>query len=92
MIDKTPYIVVDNQKIAPIRRGSATYPTSAQKANREDQPFGVIDRVTISNAALQKYRQLQIAVDADPSPLPPLYRKGPTPIIGLLTDVSTKHR
>jgi len=92
MIDKTPYIVVDNQKIAPIRQLPVTYPASAEKSIRAEQPFGVIDRVTISSAALQKYRQLRIAVDADPSFLPPPSKKVPAPVIALLPDASSKHR
>ena len=92
MIDKTPYIIVDNQKIAPIRRASKTNPTSAERPNREDQPFGVVDRVTLSNAALQKYRHLQIIVDTDPSIHPPPSQKALTPTIALLTAGSKKHR
>jgi hypothetical protein len=92
MIDKTPYIIVDNQKIAPIRPASKTNQTSAERSNREDQPFGVVDRVTISDDALQKYRQLQTPADADPSLLPPPSRKVSIPSLTLLTDASKKHR
>ena len=59
MIDNTPYIIVDNRKIAPLRRSSNPDPASAERPNRMDQPFGVVDRVTISGEAMEKCRQLQ---------------------------------
>lgn len=64
MIDDTPYIIVDNQKIAPIYRASKSHSTPAEKPNRENRPFGVVDRVTISREAMEKCRQQQgIAAD-----------------------------
>lgn len=92
MIDKTPYIIVDNHKIAPIRRASKMNPVSAGRPNREDQPFGVVDRVTISKAGLEKYRQLQGSVDADLPP--PAHTSGKllNPTVTLLPDSSKQPR
>jgi hypothetical protein len=90
MIDKTPYIIVDNHKIAPIRRASKMNPAPAERPNREDRPFGVVDRVTISRQAMEKYRQLQAQVDAEPSVCTYLSRKLRSATIPLLTDSSKK--
>jgi len=59
MIDNTPYIIVDNRKITPLRRVTTPGSVSAERPNRKDQPFGVVDRVTISGEAMEKCRQLQ---------------------------------
>ncbi len=59
MIDDTPYIIVDNRKIAPLNRVTTPGSVSAEKQNREDPPFGVVDRVTISSEAIEKCRQMQ---------------------------------
>ena len=59
MIDDTPYIIVDNRKIAPLYRVTTPGSVSAERPNRKDQPFGVVDRVTISREAIEKCRQLQ---------------------------------
>lgn len=91
MIEKTPYIIVDNRKIAPIRRASGTLPVPAERSN-QDLPFGVVDRVTISNAAVEKYRQLQITGDADPALHPPHSQNSQPTIVYLLTDASQKYR
>ena len=59
MIDDTPHIIVDNRKIAPLRRASSPDPASAERPDRKGRPFGVVDRVTISSEAKEKSRQLQ---------------------------------
>ena len=62
MIDDTPYIIVDNQRLHPIYRASKIEPTSSSQPDREEPPFGVVDRVTISKEALERYRLYQTAV------------------------------
>jgi hypothetical protein len=64
MIDETSSILVNKRRIAPIRRVSRLNPASGEKPNQEDRPFGVVDRVTISKAALEKNQHLQNQVDA----------------------------
>ena len=56
MIDDTPYIIVDNQKIAPIERSPRVKLKAQGRTRREEQPFGVVDRVTISSEAREKAR------------------------------------
>ena len=57
MIDDKPYIIVDNRKIAPIERSSRTGQPTDGRNQSDDQPFGVIDRVTISKEARERFRQ-----------------------------------
>lgn len=57
MIDKTPYIIVDDQKIFPIHRSARPGSTHSDPSGRKEQPFGVVDRVTISREAREKFRQ-----------------------------------
>lgn len=59
MIDKTPYIIVDNRKIAPIQHLPRTKSASNDDSSRKEQPFGVVDRVTISKEAKEKSLKLQ---------------------------------
>ena len=59
MIDDTPYIIVDNHKIAPIWRAAKPDSAPDEQPDRMDLPFGVVDRVTISGEAMEKFRQLQ---------------------------------
>lgn len=58
MDDFSPYIIVDNQKIAPLVRSRFVHRTNANMDTHGegDPPFGVVDRVTISNAARQRYQ------------------------------------
>jgi hypothetical protein len=70
MPDDTPYIIVDNKKIAPVSRLSKPGSASDSKPNRQDHPYGVIDRVSISTEAMEKNRQLQRQSEAQP----PAYR------------------
>lgn len=57
MIDKTPYIIVDNRKIAPIERSPRPDSATDGPKDREGQTFGVVDRVTISSEAREKSMQ-----------------------------------
>jgi len=90
MIDDTPYLIVDNQKIAPLHRVSKLHSASAEKPNRDDRPFGVVDRVTISGEAMEKYRQLQAQVEAEPPTLTSPFGKPWTSTIPRLTDSPKK--
>ena len=67
MDDFTPYIIVDNQRIAPLVRSRIIHRTNAyMNNNREgDPPFGVVDRVTISNEARQRYKWYLERVDQE---------------------------
>ena len=57
MIDETPYIIVDNQKIQPISRSKGTNSATDETKQKQEQNFGVVDRVTISKEGLEKSRQ-----------------------------------
>ena len=63
--DNTPYIVVDNRKIAPIRRITHKDPLAHGRQSADERPFGVVDRVTISKAAREKLRQMESSEDND---------------------------
>jgi len=77
MIDDTPYIIVDNRKIAPIERSHRPDPATAARPRREEQTFGVIDRVTISREAREKARHQTAHAEADPPSLENLSKKPP---------------
>lgn len=68
--ENTPYIVVDNRKIAPIQRLSPAPPVSHGRKQTEERPFGVVDRVTISSAAREKLRQMESMGGEAPATLP----------------------
>lgn len=85
MIDDTPYIIVDNQKIPPIGRSPRPNSAAEDRAWREEQPFGVVDRVTISRQAREIARQHQGHGEADPQALNDLPPKPKTLTIPLLT-------
>ena len=65
----TPYIIVNDQRFFPIewspRSGSAT----AERKGQEERTFGVVDRVTISAEAREKYRW-HVAQAGTDSPTP----------------------
>ena len=69
VVDVTPYIIVDNQRIPPVgwspRPGSAT----TERKGFENQTFGVVDRVTISSEAREKSKLHEAQVASD-SPTP----------------------
>ena len=57
MIDKTPYIIVDNQIIKPISRSQRPDSATGDTEKKQEQTFGVVDRVTISREGREKARQ-----------------------------------
>lgn len=65
MIGDTPYIIVDNQRLHPISRAPKIDPTSSAQPDRKVPHFGVVDRVTISTEALERYRQYQSTATAN---------------------------
>lgn len=72
MNDEPPIIIVDNRKLAPISRIDRSRPASGKPSDQTSAPFGVVDRVTISKAAREKYREFQAAVE-DGLPAPQLH-------------------
>jgi hypothetical protein len=73
MDDKTPIIIVDNRELTPISRIARGKPASEKRSDEKNAPFGVVDRVTISKAARDKYQAVQAAA-AEDSPNPRLSR------------------
>ena len=60
VVDVTPYIIVDNQRISPV--GWFPQPGSAadEREGREEQTFGIVDRITISREAWEKSRRCEV--------------------------------
>ena len=52
-----PYIIVDNQKLYPVDRSPDL--ESKDIDTMEDNPFGIIDRVTISNEARKRSKVIK---------------------------------
>lgn len=80
MIDNTPYIIVDNQKIAPIAWSPRPASATDGGPEREARPFGIVDRVTISREARERSRWQQAHAGMDfpdldnpPAPLQPTH-------------------
>lgn len=72
MIDRTPFIIVDNQKIMPLER-TADGSSQGRPRHRSDaRPFGVVDRVTISAEAREKLRLRQASSDLSTAEAPKL--------------------
>ena len=65
MIDDTPYIIVDNQKISPIERSSPADSTTTDRNRGKEPTFGIADRVTISSEAREKARQYRFGAETD---------------------------
>lgn len=81
MIDDTPYIIVDNQKIAPIAWTPRAASAADDKPGHEERPFGIVDRVTISKEAREKSRWHQAQADMTfPVPAAPPAPQQPAPI------------
>jgi len=57
MDDQTPYIIVDNQRIRPLGRPAHAPRIGVNRAREPAPPFGVVDRVTISDEARERCRQ-----------------------------------
>lgn len=64
MIDETPYIIVDNQKLSPIGRSPRSGSATGDTAKREEQTFGVVDRVTLSREGREKSMQKPVHTEA----------------------------
>ena len=77
MTDDTPYIIVDNRKISPIERPVRPNSATAERKSREEQTFGVVDRVTISSEAREKARHQPTHAETDPPSLEKLSKKPP---------------
>lgn len=69
MVDVTPYIIVDNQRISPVGWFPQPGLASTEQKGSEDQTFGVVDRVTISSEAREKSKWYEAQVISD-SPTP----------------------
>ena len=54
VIEKSPYIIIDNQKIHPIGRLETIH--THHSDDKADVPFGISDKVTISKKARQMYQ------------------------------------
>ena len=69
MVDVTPYIIVDNQRISPVGWSPRTGSASTEQKGSEDQTFGVVDRVTISSEAREKskWHEAQVVSDSPTS-------------------------
>jgi hypothetical protein len=65
MIKETPYIIVDNRKISPIERSPRPDSATADRPRQQEQPFGVVDRVTISREAQERSRRYQARREED---------------------------
>jgi len=85
MIDDTPYIIVDNRKISPIERSPRPDSGRADHPRREEQTFGVVDRVTISREAREKARLQPARTGAEPPALEALAKQPPINNSPLLT-------
>lgn len=69
MNDEPPTIIVDDRKLTPISRIARGKSASGKRSDETSVPFGVVDRVTISKAAREKYRESQsAAVEGLPAP------------------------
>ena len=65
MVDITPYIIVDNQKISPDGWSPRSASAATGPNGRESQPFGIVDRVTISKKAREQFKRLETHVGND---------------------------
>lgn len=77
MINDGPYIIVDNRRIAPIERLPRSDAATDDRRGREAQPFGVVDRVTISREAREQSLQQQNPSDATAPVLGSMQKKPP---------------
>jgi hypothetical protein len=64
--------------------------TPTKSTDREDKPFGVVDRVTISKAAMEKSRQFQVISNPKPQ-APHPSGKWMAPSTSSMTDSSKEH-
>ncbi len=59
MSDHTPRVFVDNQRLHLIYRKPSPRPPTAADTHQGVDPFDVVDRVTISDAARERYRRYE---------------------------------
>ena len=85
MISDKPYIIVDNQKISPIGSPTCVDSETSGWSGQKNQPFGVVDRVTISREALEKSKWYQTQSELTVQDLKDLSKKQSTTPIPLLT-------
>ena len=57
MMDDTPYLIVDDLKLTPIRRVNRIDPIFRNRTLTPKDTLGIADRVTISSEARQMARQ-----------------------------------
>jgi hypothetical protein len=65
-MDDTPYLIVDNVKLAPVRRINRIEPDLGNRPRTREKTMGIVDRVTLSKEARQLAAQM--AVDEESSP------------------------
>ena len=65
MVDVSPYIIVDNQRISPVGGSPRSDSAAAGPKGREAQPFGIVDRVSISRKAREQFKRLETHVGND---------------------------
>ena len=87
MVDVTPYIVVDNQRISPV--GCSPPPNSAttERKGYKDKTFGVVDWVTISSEGREKskWHEAQMVSDSSaPEDLPNQSPVATSPLLAYL--------
>ena len=67
MVDVTPYIIVDNKRISPVGWSTPSGSASEKKKEGGEQEFGIVDRVTISKEARDKFRLFQDEMGDEPA-------------------------
>jgi hypothetical protein len=58
MIEDTPYLIVDNLRISPIRRINRIQPVSNERTVTSKDTMGIVDRVTLSKEGRQLAAQM----------------------------------
>ena len=87
MMDDTPYLIVDDLKLAPIRRINRIEPISRERALTSKDTLGIADRVTISREARQMAQQMSEkgALHPGENTLVPVHRQRKPSSASLLT-------
>jgi hypothetical protein len=85
VVDTTPYILVDNQRISPIGWSRRSDSANIERKGPEEQIFGIVDRVTISREAMEKSRCLEEFAQVDSSTPKNLSNKSPVVTSPVLT-------
>jgi hypothetical protein len=82
--DVTPFIIVNNQRISPIEWSPQSDLATAERKGNEAQPFGVVDRLTISTEARETYRWYAAQAGTEspnPEDMPNQLPVGTTPLL-----------